>query len=233
MNDGTAQTYTYQLQNASADLTSFVNTANAQGSSGYRYEGPLTYGDLYRRTAARRPPTRTRRRACRPTRMRSSRRRTASQSGYWFLGPIVVASVQANIYMKNNASSATYTYDALAPASTVSDFIAQANSEGAKGYRAKGAMAFGTAISWVYVKDQTQSPTFRTSRPRSSRPARASSSSRTRSAARSAYLSDMALGTTPPLAMASFYFNPKNCTGFLHDAESAHAELSGQRGCVR
>ena len=25
----------------------------------------------------------------------------------------------------------------------------------------------------------------------------------------------MALGTTPPLAMASFYFNPKNCTGFL------------------
>lgn len=48
VNDGTAQTYTYQLQNAPADMTSFVNTANAQGSSGYRYEGPLTYGDLYR-----------------------------------------------------------------------------------------------------------------------------------------------------------------------------------------
>lgn len=30
----------------------------------------------------------------------------------------------------------------------------------------------------------------------------------------SAYPSDMALGTTPPLAMASFHFAPKNCSGF-------------------
>ena len=114
VNDGTAQTYTYQLQNASADLTSFVNTANAQGSSGYRYEGPLTYGDLYRKDGGSSATSHTT--TGLPTDANAfSRRRTAGQpSGYWFLGPIVVASVQANIYMKNNASSATYTYDARA-----------------------------------------------------------------------------------------------------------------------
>ena len=158
MNDGTAQTYTYQLQNASADLTSFVNTANAQGRAATATKGRSRTAISIARTAARRPPTRTT--TGLPTDANAFLTQANGQSGYWFLGPIVVASVQANIYMKNNASSATYTYDALAPASTVSDFIAQANSEGAKGYRAKGAMAFGTAISWVYVKDQTQSPTF-------------------------------------------------------------------------
>ncbi|NIE56326.1 MULTISPECIES: hypothetical protein [unclassified Burkholderia] len=217
VNDGTAQTYTYQLQNAPADMTSFVNTANAQGSSGYRYEGPLTYGDLYRKDGGS-SATYTYTATGLPADANAflTQANGQGQSGYWFLGPIAVASVQANIYMKNNASSATYTYDALAPTSTVSDFIAQANSEGAKGYRAKGAMAFGTAISWVYVKDQTQSPTFTyQSAAIQSTGASFVQQSNTFGGQGSAYLSDMALGTTPPLAMASFYFTPKNCTGFL------------------
>ena len=75
-------------------------------------------------------------------------------------------------------------------------------------------MAFGTAISWVYVKDQTQSPTFSyQSAAIQSTGASFVQQSNTFGGS-SAYLSDMALGTTPPLAMASFYFNPKNCTGF-------------------
>ena len=216
VNDGTAQSYTYQLQTAPADMTSFVNTANAQGASGYRYEGPLTYGDLYRKDGGS-SATYTYTTTGLPADANAflTQANGQGQSGYWFLGPIAVASVQANIYMKNNASSATYTYDALAPTSTVSDFIAQANSEGAKGYRAKGAMAFGTTISWIYVKDQTQSPTFTyQSATIQSTGASFVQQSNTFGAQGSAYLSDIALGSPAPV-MASYYFTPKNCTGFL------------------
>ncbi|MCA8404521.1 hypothetical protein LGN09_06440 [Burkholderia cenocepacia] len=216
VNDGTAQTYTYQLQTAPADMTSFVNTANAQGASGYRYEGPLTYGDLYRKDGGS-SATYTYTTTGLPADANAflTQANGQGQSGYWFLGPMVVGGAQANVYMKNNASNATYTYDALAPASTVGDFIAQANSEGAKGYRAKGGMAFGTAISWVYVKDQTQSPTFAyQSAAIQSTGASFVQQANTFGAQGTAYLSDIALGTPVPVT-ASFYFTPKNCTGFL------------------
>ncbi|WP_241300141.1 hypothetical protein [Burkholderia stabilis] len=216
VNDGTAQTYTYQLQTAPADMTSFVNAANAQGASGYRYEGPLTYGDLYRKDGGS-SATYTYTTTGLPADANAflTQANGQGQSGYWFLGPMAVASVQANVYMKNNASNATYTYDALAPTSTVSDFIAQANSEGAKGYRAKGAMAFGMAISWIYVKDQTQSPTFTyQSATIQSTGASFVQQSNSYGAQGSAYLSDIALGGSSPV-MASYYFKPTNCTGFL------------------
>lgn len=216
MNDGTAQTYTYQLQTAPADMTSFVNAANAQGASGYRYEGPLTYGDLYRKDGGS-SATYTYTATGQPADVNAflAQANGQGQSGYWFVGPMMVGAVQANVYMKNNASNATYTYDALTSTSTVDDFIAQANSEGAKGYRAKGAMVFGTATSWVYVKDQTQSPTFSyQSATIQSTGASFVQQANTFGAQGTAYLGDIALGSPAPV-MASFYFTPKNCTGFL------------------
>ncbi|WP_446901028.1 hypothetical protein [Burkholderia sp. YIM B11467] len=216
VSDGTVQTYTYQLQATPADMPGFVSQANTQGASGYRYEGPLTYGYLYRKDGGS-SATYTYTTTGLPADPNAflTQANGQGQSGYWFLGPMAVGSVQANVYMKNNASSATYTYDALVPTTTVSDFIAQANSEGAKGYRAKGGMLFGSTISWVYVKDQTQSPTFTyQSATIQSTGAAFVQQSNTYGAQGSAYLSDLALGTTSPV-MASFYFKPTNCTGFL------------------
>jgi hypothetical protein len=218
VNDGTAQSYTYQLQAAAGSLTAFVSQANSQGASGYRYEGLLTYGELYRKDAgssATYAYTTTGLPA--DTNAFLTQANGQGQSGYWFLGPIAVASVQANVYMKNNASNATYTYDALVPATTAADFITQANSEGAKGYRAKGGMVFGSTISWVYVKDQTQSPTF-TYQSAAIQGTGASfvQQSNTFGAQGTAYLSDIALGVPGSVPVpASFYFTPKNCTGFL------------------
>ncbi|WP_175691277.1 hypothetical protein [Burkholderia anthina] len=216
VNDGTAQTYTYQLQTPPADMTSFVNQANAQGASGYRYEGPLTFGDLYRKDGGS-SATYTYTTTALPadTNAFLTQANGQGQSGYWFLGPMVVGSVQANVYMKNNASNSTYTYDALVPTTSVGDFIAQANSEGAKGYRAKGGMVFGSTISWIYVKDQTQSPTFTyQSAAIQSSGAGFVQQANDFGAQNTAYLGDLALGTTTPV-MASFYFKPENCTGFL------------------
>ncbi|MGS0895660.1 hypothetical protein ACVBGC_24485 [Burkholderia stagnalis] len=216
VNDGTAQTYTYQLQAAPADMTSFVSQANSQGASGYRYEGPLTYGNLYRKDGGSSATyTYTTTSLPADTNGFLTQANGQGQSGYWFVGPMAVGSVQANMYMKNNASSATYTYDALTPTTNVDDFIAQANSEGAKGYRAKGGMVFGSTSAWVYVKDQTQSPTF-TYQSTAIQTSGASfvQQSNTLGAQGTAYLSDLALGTPTPV-MASFYFTPTNCTGFL------------------
>ncbi|RQS19270.1 hypothetical protein DIE03_34885, partial [Burkholderia sp. Bp8992] len=223
VNDGTAQTYTYQLQTAPADMASFVNAANAQGASGYRYEGPLTYGDLYRKDGGS-SATYTYATATLPTSQDAFVTQANGQghSGYWFVGPMMVGSAQANLYMKNNASGSTYTYDALTPPAGVDDFIAQANSEGAKGYRAKGEMSFGPAnptgainVAWIYVKDQTQSPTFTyQSATIQSTGANFVQQANTFGAQGAAYLSDIALGVSSPV-MASYYFTPKNCTGFL------------------
>ncbi|MDN7896652.1 hypothetical protein [Burkholderia cepacia] len=216
VNDGTVQTYTYQLLSAPGDWTTFLNQANTQGTNGYRYEGPLTYGYLYRKDGGS-SATYTYTTTGLPADPNAflTQANGQGQSGYWFLGPMVIGSVQSNVYMKNNASSATYTYDALTPTTSVSDFIAQANSEGAKGYRAKGAMVFGSTISWVYVKDQTQSPTFTyQSAAIQSSGASFVQQSNTFGAQGTAYLSDLALGAPTPV-MASFYFKPANCTGFL------------------
>ena len=65
-------------------------------------------------------------------------------------------------------------------------------------------MAFGTAISWVYVKDQTQSPTFTyQSAAIQSTGASFVQQANGFGAQGSAYLSDIALGTTPASRSAS------------------------------
>ncbi|AXF24814.1 hypothetical protein CUJ89_31760 [Burkholderia pyrrocinia] len=212
VNDGAAQTYTYELLAAPADAASFISQANTAGAQGYRYEGPLTYGNLYRKDGGS-SATFTYASAATPGSQAAflAQANGQGQSGYWFVGPMMVGSVAANLYMKNGASNATYAYDALTPTTTVSDFIAQANSEGAKGYRAKGGMVFGSDSAWVYVKDQTQSPTFTyQSATVQTTSAGFVQQSNNLGAQGTAYLGDLALGGT-----ASFYFKPANCTGFL------------------
>ncbi|UEP23704.1 hypothetical protein LL999_26140 [Burkholderia ambifaria] len=219
VNDGTAQTYTYQLQSPPADWAGFLSQANGQGANGYRYEGPYSYGDVYRKDGAS-SATYTYTTTGLPGDPSAflTQANAQGQSGYWFLSAMVVGSVQANVYMKNNASNATYTYDALTPAANINDFIAQANSEGAKGYRAKGGQVFGSTMSWIYVKDQTQSPTFSyQSAATQSTGATFVQQANDFGAQGNAYLGELAFTLPPPAAMqqAPFYFKPTNCTGFL------------------
>ncbi|RQR84335.1 hypothetical protein DIE11_06555 [Burkholderia sp. Bp9012] len=222
VNDGAAQTYTYQLQATPTSMTGFVSQANAQGTSGYRFEGPLTYGYLYRKDGGSSATyTYTTTDLSTDPDAFVAQANGEGQSGYWFLGPMVAGSEQANVYMKDNASNATYTYDVVMPTSTVGDFITQANSEGAKGYRSKGKMQFGPLqptgainLSWIYMKDQTQSATFTYQ----SAAVQATGASfvqqlNTFGAQGNAYLGDLPLGMPSPTA--SFYFEASNCTGFL------------------
>ncbi|WP_414449095.1 hypothetical protein AB4851_07525 [Burkholderia sp. 22PA0099] len=215
VNDGSAGTYTYELPSTQTTQSAYLAQLNSEGGRGFRYDSDLTYGTLYRNDGSS---------ATYSYQFLSNnsspadfltQANTQGQSGYWFVGPTSIGGAFLNLYAKNGASSATYTYEAPAAPASSSDFLTQANAEGARGFRAKGTQVFGSSSATVYVKDQTQSPTFtyQTATPQTTSAAFITQSN-TLGAQGNAYFSDMAFGTSPP-AIASVYFAPKNCTGFL------------------
>jgi len=210
--------YTYQTQSAVSTTTDFLNQANAEGAQGYLYQGQNTLGgNLYRKTAGSASTyTYTSQSSATSEGAFLTEVNTQGQAGYWYYSPVFLNSQSVDIFAKDNSSSATYTYDALSPVASATALISQMNSEGAKGYRAKGELAAGTDTFWVYIKDQTQSPTFTF---QSIAPQTTSAGfiqqSNGLGAQGQSYFSDLALGTTSPLSVVSVYFSATNCTGFL------------------
>lgn len=215
VNDGSAGTYTYELPATQTTQSAYLAQLNSEGARGFRYDSDLTFGTLYRNDGSS---------ATYSYQFQSNNASPADflaqanaqgQSGYWFVGPYSIGGAFLNLYAKNGASSATYTYEAPAAPASASDFLAQANAEGARGFRAKGTQVFGSSSATVYVKDQTQSPTFtyQTATPQTTSAAFIAQSN-TLGAQGNAYFSDMAFGASTA-SIVSVYFVPKNCTGFL------------------
>lgn len=215
VNDGSAATYTYELPATQTTQSAYLAQLNSEGARGFRYDSDLTYGTLYRNDSSS---------ATYSYQFQSNNASPADflvqanaqgQAGYWFVGPTSIGGAFLNLYAKNGASSATYAYEAPAAPASASDFVTQANAEGARGFRAKGTQVFGSSSATVYVKDQTQSPTFtyQTATPQTTSAAFITQSN-TLGAQGNAYFSDMAFGGSAA-SIVSVYFVPKNCTGFL------------------
>ncbi|MBN3723153.1 hypothetical protein [Burkholderia sp. Ac-20379] len=215
VNDGSASTYTYELPVTQTTQSAYLAQMNAEGARGFRYDSDLTYGTLYRNDGSS---------ATYSYQFQSNSASPADflvqanaqgQSGYWFVGPYFIGGAFLNLYAKNGASGATYAYEAPAESASASDFVTQANAEGARGFRAKGTQVFGSSSATVYVKDQTQSPTF-TYQAVTQQLTSAGfvTQSNTLGAQGNAYFSDMAFGASTA-SIVSVYFVPKNCTGFL------------------
>jgi hypothetical protein len=174
VNDGVSSSYAYELLPYPSAMTELVNQANTEGAKGYRYDGPQTFSDspapyaLYRKdngssatyTYASDPATND-------TNAWLAQANQRGQSGYWFFGskfvfggPTSQIEMGSNLYMKNNASNATYAYNALPAPATLADLLTQFNNEGAKGYRAKSGIVIGSQTVWLYIKDQTQTASF-------------------------------------------------------------------------
>ncbi|NIF69209.1 hypothetical protein F3J16_03235 [Burkholderia sp. Ap-962] len=212
VNDGAGAVYTYELQSAQSGQAAFLTQVNAEGARGFRYEGELGFGNLYRSDGTSATYSYQLAPAVGSPADFVTQANGQGQSGYWQVSPLFLDSTEVTLYMKNNASNATYTYEAVAPSASAADFVTQANSEGARGFRAKGTQVFGSASATVYVKDQTQSPTFTYQ----SAAVQTTNSgfvtqSNTLGTQGNAYFGDLAFGT----AVSSFYFKPANCTGFL------------------
>jgi len=170
VNDGSGQTYSYEQLIRPDNITDFVAQANTEGANGYHYEkeyyafigptGPIPFA-LYRKDNDL---------SATYTYVTDSSTTNAAdllaqanqqgQAGYLLYPypPYTMAS-QSNLYVKNNASSSTYTYDAPTLPATVDDLFAQMNNEGAQGYFALSYYNMAMPVM-VYVKDQTQAATF-------------------------------------------------------------------------
>jgi len=185
VNDGLAPSYTYELLPNPGNTTDFIAQANAEGAKGYQYMAwnssrrslmPTSYV-LYRKDGGSTATYTYAAEAAGPMSNADAfvaQANARGQSGYYFYGRTSTAdSAQANLYVKNNASKATYTYDAKADpvgyTSSVELLTAlsdQANSEGAKGYFPIYTLTpaidipNGNPSAKLYIKDQTQSATF-------------------------------------------------------------------------
>jgi hypothetical protein len=230
VNDGVAPTYNYELLIDPINLETyddshpydFLNQINEEGAKGYRFEGWFSFASstistfyaLYRKDGGS-SATYTYTADVVPGSDDDSlaQANEYGQSGYLFLATISpqhkVSDIGLqNLYMKNNVSGATYTYEALPSPSTDDDFVAQANSEGAKGYRSLGG-------DW-FVKDQSQSSTFTyQAYPDGAAQTLASLVDIYNNLGAQGYEYILPLYNSSPKSPSSLYFKANNCSGFL------------------
>jgi len=178
VNDGLAPSYTYALLPNPGNPEDLIAQANTEGAKGYQYVAwHASFGGatpashvLYRKDGDS-TATYTYGIVADPAGPLANsvdaflgQANAQGQSGYRFYARMGDA---ASLYVKNNASKATYSYDAIAFADDRSSTtLAQLNGEGAKGYFPIYLLKPGINIpgsyqnTMLYVKDQTQSATF-------------------------------------------------------------------------
>ncbi|MGS1025924.1 hypothetical protein [Burkholderia glumae] len=215
VNDGSASTYTYELLAPPSTQSDRLTQLNAQGARGFRFDGGLNYGTLYRNDGSSATYSYQFLPGTTSASAFLTQANAQGQSGYWYVGPFAFGGATQNMYMKNAASNATYAYEAPAAANTASDFITQANAEGARGYRAKGEAMIGSDDVEIYFKDQTQSPTFTfQSATTQTTSAAFLTQANTLGAQGNAYFGDLGFSAGTPTT-ASVYLSAKNCIGFI------------------
>jgi len=234
VNDGSGQTYSYELLAQPGTMADFMTQANTEGAKGYRYEagdnfsGTLVGTDgymIYRKDSS---SSATYAYVADPATTSAAdllaQANERGKAGYWLYPypPGRIAS-ENNLYVKNNASSATYVYEVYAaPAlpTTLADFLAQMNSEGARGYFALSY--YYTLPAMVYVKDQTQTATF-TYQSVSNAIFDPANSYAAQGYAYWGYLFNI---PSIPGAMTSYYVKASHCTGWMCTALDPTANVT-------
>jgi len=164
VNDGSGKTYTYKLLDVPNDITDFLTQANAEGKNGYFYEAyPFALSAYRKENGSSATYTYTSKPMPANKEDFIAQANEMGKSGFLFLPvPYYIGSSTDLVYMKNNASNATYTYHAPALPETREDFLAQFSNEGEKGYRAFMHMDYmpdrGSFL--LYVKDEMQAVIF-------------------------------------------------------------------------
>jgi hypothetical protein len=223
VNDGSGQTYNYELIIQPDNTADFVTQANTEGARGYHYEagdylvatdaGNANYA-LYRRDSGSSAVYTYAADPFIPSVADFlTQANQRGQAGYWFYPypPRAMAAAQ-NLYIKNNASTATYTYDVPVQATSVDALLAQLNNEGGNGYRALFNETLGIV---TYVKDQSQSAIFGY---QSSATSPTIDLLNSYGAQGYAYWSWMQLHNVPSGPAAAFYIKPVNCSGWMCSA---------------
>lgn len=124
--------------------------------------------------------------------------------GFFDGGNFIVSS----LFAKNTARNATFAYETRVPASDTAAFVALSNAQGARGFRYRGDIAFGSTVftvSSLYVKDNARPErfVFEASTPPSSTAAFLTQAN-AQGARNFSYLGDIAF-STPSFVISSIY----------------------------
>jgi len=175
VNDGLAPSYTYELLPNPGNAADFIAQANTQGAKGYQYvawhetidsglHDILVSHVLYRKDGGSAATYTYAAEAAGPMAVDAfvAQANARGQSGYYFYGRIGHGYPEpANLYVKNNASKATYTYETL---SNLGYVLREANLMGERGYfpmyLLTDILGSGYDFPMLHIKDQTQSATF-------------------------------------------------------------------------
>lgn len=209
----TGATYTYEILDTPTTAADVLAQANAEGARGFRRDTELTVGTAFVHVVG---STATYSYESLPTATTSSaflsQANAEGARGFLYAMDHGAGSVFSSMYVKNNASTATYTFVTQPLASTADAIVTQANAQGAQGYRFKTPYAFNDGTVDIYVKDTTASSTFSyLTQPSVNQAAAYVSQANALGAAGTVLFGEMTAGTTPFV----FYFTPQSCTGAL------------------
>lgn len=204
-------TYTYERLTPAGNVSDFTAQLNAQGARGFKML-LKDFGLYYRDNAAdttysyvvSQPTART---------AESLLIEAKAQGANGYYARTIeerVGSTVIRIFEKDNKSSAQFTYALLDRAAGEEAFLAQANAQGANGYRYR----FSDVTKWVYEKDAAQSSTF------VFQYRKGAVGSVTTLVQQANEEGSKGNGYVEGLSDAVLYFKPSNCTGLLCDASS-------------
>ncbi len=147
--------YHYKSQTPATNLNAFITLINSEGALGYQYQGDVGFNtgggnfdfiSLFQRNTAT-PTTYTYESAAISTSAAALVNQANAQGARQFLyrggiafstGPFVTFS----LYEKDNTRGDTYRYEQLPRSATPTDFLSQANAQGARRFRYFGEVGF-------------------------------------------------------------------------------------------
>ncbi len=208
--------FTYRSLDTPATATAFEQLLNAQGADRYRFGGPLVSGSyFYRDENSNR--TFSYRVLVQPGASADFLAQANAQGGegYNYVLPLFLGATSYAVYVKENGSNAVYAWasqPSIGGATAASDLVAQANAQGANGFKFRTPFFFTDGQRNLYVKDTSQSATFAWK----DNPDVASAAALVTQAnaeGANGYVYRGSYSFSNPSQTRVFYFRPVNCSG--------------------
>jgi hypothetical protein len=212
---GSANTYTYEILDAPSTAAGVLAQANAEGARGFRRGDELVVGTAFVHVVG---STESFTYESLPTATTSasflSQVNSEGARGFLYEMDDGAGGALSSLYVKNSASTATYNFVSQPAVFTADAIVAQANAQGAQGYRFKTSYVLTDATIDIYVKDMTASSTFTAlTQPAVNQAAAYVSQANAEGATGAVLFGELTGGSTPNPFV--FYFTPHSCTGEL------------------
>jgi hypothetical protein len=219
--------FSYRSLDTPTTPAAFETQLNTQGAERFRFGGVLSSGSYFYRDDN---SDRTFSYRVLPLPAASSDFLTQANAegaaGYFFVLPYFISSASYAIYAKESGA-ATYSY-AVQPStdfnSTPADFVNQANTQGANGFKFRTSYQFSDGSRNVYVKDTAQSATYTwKTNDNAASVAALVAQANTEGAGGFVYLGARVFfpnGISNPSQTQVVYFRPVNCAGSVMCAPS-------------